>query len=159
MSNTVIWDSLKTPPQEALKTIKGGRLNGMTDISPQWRYRVMTEQFGPIGIGWYYTVDRQWVEDGADNERMAFVNVSLYIASSVGTTGWSAPICGTGGSMLCASQRSGVHNSDEAFKMATTDALSVSMKMLGVAADVYMGLVDSKYNKEPQQKQQSQGGW
>ena len=32
--------------------------------------------------------------------------------------------------------------------MATTDALSVAMKQLGVAADVYMGLSDSKYDKK-----------
>ena len=37
---------------------------------------------------------------------------------------------------------------DEALKMATTDALSVAMKQLGVAADVYMNNMDgSKYQK------------
>ena len=43
-------------------------------------------------------------------------------------------------------EKSGPHVSDEAFKMALTDALSVALKMIGVAADIYLGLFDgSKY--------------
>ena len=45
----------------------------------------------------------------------------------------------------------GLHINDEAYKMAVTDALSVALKMLGVGADVYMGLYDgSKYKDAPE---------
>ena len=61
---------------------------------------------------------------------------------------WSEAIPGTGGSHFITKEKAGLYTSDEAYKMATTDALSVAMKTLGVAADVYMGLWDgSKYNK------------
>jgi hypothetical protein len=41
-----------------------------------------------------------------------------------------------------------MHSNDEGYKMAITDALSVAMKSLGVAADIYMGLWDgSKYKQ------------
>ena len=47
--------------------------------------------------------------------------------------------------------------SDECFKMALTDALSVACKSLGVAADVYFEKDRSKYdNVEPQKDQQQE---
>lgn len=146
MKNTTIWDGVCKPPQSALKEIKGGRLKGMTDINPQWRYRAMTETFGVCGFGWVYTIDRLWTEKGVDAEVMAFAQVSL----KVKTGGeWSEPIVGIGGSALIARESGGPKASDECYKMAITDALSVAMKMLGVGADIYMGRWDgSKYKGE-----------
>jgi hypothetical protein len=40
-----------------------------------------------------------------------------------------------------------MYNSDEAEKMAMTDALSVAMKAIGVAGDIYLG-IDSYSPKE-----------
>jgi hypothetical protein len=145
--NLKVWNELKAVPAAAKKTIFAGRLKGMTDIKPQWRLKMMTEQFGAIGIGWYYTIDKTWTET-LEGETSAHVQVSLYIKDT-DNVNWSAPIPGIGGSMLLAleKQRTKPFHSDEAYKMATTDALSVAMKQLGVAADVYMGLSDSKYDK------------
>lgn len=143
MGNLEKWDKFARPPESALKKIFGGRLKGMTDISPQWRYKAMTEVYGPCGEGWKYTIDRLWTEQGANEQVMAFAQVSLFVKSGAD---WSNPIPGVGGSMLVAKESSGLHTSDEAYKMAITDALSVSMKMLGVGADIYFGLWDgSKY--------------
>ncbi len=151
MENLQHWKVLARPPQSALKPIKAGRLAGKTDINPQWRYMAMTEHFGPVGIGWKYTVDRTWTEQGADGEVMAFAHVSVYIKDG---EKWSDAIPGVGGSTLIAKEKGGFHNSDEAFKMAITDALSVALKMLGVGADIYMGMFDgAKYsNVEPERK-------
>jgi hypothetical protein len=53
--------------------------------------------------------------------------------------------------MFVANERSGPYVSDECFKMAITDALGTAAKMIGVASDVYQGIItDSKYSKEPQ---------
>ena len=54
--NLSIYNALKQPPKEALRAIQGGRLAGKTDINPQWRYKALTEQFGPCGIGWKYEI-------------------------------------------------------------------------------------------------------
>lgn len=151
--NMDIWDKVKRPPQTALKTIKAGRLSGMTDINPQWRLQVMTEMFGQCGVGWHYTIERTWTEPGANGELMAFVLVHLHTKTP---EGWSAPIVGIGGSALVAKETSGLRANDEAYKMATTDALSVAMKQLGVAADIYMGLWDgSKYKDTPPEPKES----
>ena len=43
-----------------------------------------------------------------------------------------------------------MYNSDEAYKMAVTDALSVAFKAFGMAAEVYLGNWDgSKYKDAP----------
>jgi hypothetical protein len=150
--NMKIWDAVKQPPASALKEIKGGRLAGMTDIKPQWRYQAMTEQFGPCGIGWKFTIERLWTEAGSEDQIVAFANVNLHVKDNgvgklVGGL-WSDPIPGNGGSMLVAKESKGPHTSDEAYKMAITDALSTAMKLLGVAADVYMGNWDGSKFKE-----------
>lgn len=133
-----IYNKLKQPPKEALRTIQGGRLKGKTDINPQWRYKAMTEQFGVCGVGWKYKVVRVWSEPANDNQIFAFAEVNVYVKIDE----WSAPIPGYGGSMLVEKESAGLHASDEGYKMAVTDALSAAMKMLGVAADVYAGLWD-----------------
>jgi hypothetical protein len=153
MNNMQIWNNLKQPPKNALKTIGAGRLKGKTDINPQWRYQAMTEQFGPCGMGWKYEIKRLWIEPTIDSQVMAFAEVAVYIKDG---DKWSDSIPGIGGSMMVAKEKSGPYASDECFKMAVTDALSVALKMLGVAADIYGGLWDgSKYlTSEPQQPTQ-----
>ena len=54
MENLRIYEQCRSVPETAKKEINGGRLNGKTDIIPMWRIKILTEQFGPIGIGWYY---------------------------------------------------------------------------------------------------------
>ena len=146
MTNLKLWDAVKTPPIKALKTIRGGRLNGMTDISPMWRYSAATEQFGPCGIGWKFDVVRLWVEDGANEERTANAQINFYFKYE---GKWSEAIPGIGGSALTKMEKSGLHTSDECYKMAITDALSTSLKMLGFGADIYMGKFDgTKYRDD-----------
>jgi len=150
VNNLDLWNKVKQPPKEALRRIEAGRLKGKTDISPQWRYQVMTELFGPCGIGWKYDIIRLWNEPASDGQVFAFAEINLYTRDPLNLD-WSDPIPGTGGSMLIAQEKNGLHSSDEGYKMAVTDALSVAMKMLGIAADVYAGKWDgSKYlgNKE-----------
>ncbi len=149
MSNMEIWDKVKKPPAEALKKIGAGRLKGMTDISPQWRVQIMTDTFGPCGIGWKYEVVDSKKGESPSGEVAIYVDVHLYIKYG---EEWSAPIPGSGGSMLIKNETSGkVYLSDEAYKMAITDALSTAMKYLGVAADIYLGKWDgSKYKDDPE---------
>jgi len=142
-----VYNQLKQPPKEALRTIQGGRLSGKTDINPQWRYKAMTEQFGMVGAGWKYEIVRVFSEPASDGQVFAFAEVNLYVRVN---DAWSDPIPGYGGSMLIEKEKAGLHSSDEGYKMAITDALSTSMKMLGVAADIYAGLWDgTKYKDAP----------
>ena len=144
MGNLDLYEKVRSVPDSAKKTIKGGRISGMTDINPVWRIKVLTEQFGPCGIGWYYIPTRQWLET-AGNEIAAFVNIELYIKVD---GEWSKPIAGNGGRMFASKEKSGIYVSDECYKMATTDAISVACKELGIGADVYWDSDRTKYNKQ-----------
>jgi hypothetical protein len=146
MENMEKWNALAKPPQDALKEITGGRLAGKTDINPQWRYQAMTEQYGPCGTGWKYEIEKLWREEGV-NEVFAFAMVKVYVKVE---GEWSSPIPGIGGSMLVVQEKKGPYNNDEAYKMAVTDALSVALKMLGVASEIYRGNYDgTKYKENP----------
>ena len=133
MNNMELYDRLKSVPEEAKKTIGGGRLKGFTDINPMWRIKMLTQEFGPCGFGWYIDEVERWTESGAGCIG-AFVKIHLYVNKG---GEWCKPIVGIGGSQLVAMEKNGPVFSDEAYKMAYTDAISVACKALGMAADVY----------------------
>lgn len=142
MGNLDLYNRVRIVPEEAKKPIKGGRLNGMTDINPMWRIKVLTSEYGPCGIGWFYKPVKKWIEQ-AGGETVAFVDIELFIKVD---GEWSQPICGTGGSKLSQNERNGLFVSDECYKMATTDAISVACKQLGIGADVYFRADRTKYD-------------
>jgi len=144
--NLQVYEALKDVPPEALKEIKGGRLKGMSDINPMWRIKALTEQFGICGIGWKYETVRKWLEEGANGNVGAFVDINLYIKAN---GEWSEAIPGTGGSMFVTKESAGLHTSDECFKMALTDAIGVACKALGMAASVYWNKDRTKYTDSP----------
>ena len=147
-----IYKRFEEPPKDALKEIGAGRLKGMTDINPQWRIECLTELFGLCGQGWYTKITEQKIIDGADGEKVAITNIELYYKQD---GEWSMPIQATGGSKLVANEKSGAYTSDEAFKMAYTDALSVACKMIGIAGKIYRGQYNTKYQadrSEPKRK-------
>lgn len=153
--NMKFWNTFNQPPKTALKVIEAGRMKGKTDINPQWRYKAMTQTFGPVGIGWKFTIDKSWTEPAAKDEVMVFVNVSVYVMVD---GKWSDAIPGTGGSTLVVSESKGMYNDDDAYKKATTDALSTALKMLGVASDIYENKWDgAKYRdvEEPKKQEES----
>lgn len=143
MENLELYDKVREVPADAQKTISAGRLKGFTDINPMWRIKCLTEQFGPCGLGWYYKTVEKWTET-IGNETCAFVMIELYVLYD---GKWSQPISGTGGSRLATKEKNGVYVSDECYKMATTDALSVACKNLGVGADIYWKEGRTKYNQ------------
>ena len=151
MSNLNIWEQVRKVPNTALKEIQAGRLKGKSDINPVWRLKTLTEQFGICGFGWKYEITKQWLEQSLNGETSAFCNINLYIKRN---GEWSEPIPGTGGSSFVANERSGPYVSDECYKMALTDAISVACKALGFGADVYWSGDSTKYTK-PQSNQNS----
>ena len=133
-SNLNLYEMLRNVPDAAKKPIQAGRLKGFTDINPMWRIKRLTEVFGPCGIGWWYVVVDMRTVSTETGEIAAFVDIDLYYKTDGEV---SQPISGTGGSMLVAKEQHGLYTSDEAFKMALTDAISVAAKALGLGADVY----------------------
>lgn len=147
MKNLELYLKLKDTPKEAQKSFNNGRFSG-TDINPMYRIKRLTEEFGPCGLGWYYEITEKWIEPGTDGSVACFVNINLYVKYG---NEWSKPIQGTGGNMFIQKNSRGLQTNDEAYKMALTDALSVSCKALGLGADIYFANDRTKYDtpKEP----------
>lgn len=145
-TNLELYNAWRAVPKDAQKTINGGNLNGKTDINPMWRIKVLTERFGPVGIGWYTRITEHWQDEktiDGKTEVVAWVRCELYIKFN---GEWSAPIEGIGGSKYAGKGR-GSELNDEAFKMAETDAISVACKKLGIGADIYWAGDSTKYTQ------------
>lgn len=148
MSNTNLWDRLgRTDPVHTKPFQRAGGFKG-TAIKPMWSYRKMTEEFGPCGEGWGIHEPSFQVLPGADGEVLVYCTVSI----------WYGPapvrvVYGVGGDKVISKFSSGLKSDDEAFKKAFTDAITNALKMIGVGADVHMGLFDdSKYVNELKQE-------
>lgn len=145
MDNLSIYEKARSVPNEALKPITAGRLKGMSDINPMYRIKRLTELFGPCGIGWWYEItNKEIIFDEITNQKCAFVDVLLFVVNPESGE-QSHGIPGTGGAAFVSQERSGPYMSDECYKMALTDAISVSAKALGIAADVYFAKDRTKY--------------
>ena len=150
-SNMELYNAVRSVPESAKTPYNTGRFSG-TNVNGMWRIRVLTEQFGPAGVGFWIERLRTWTETNVDGSIAAFVDINLYVRMN---GEWSKPIFGTGGSKLVSVEKKynrttgeceeSLYLSDEAYKMAYTDAISVACKALGIAADVYYEKDKSKY--------------
>ncbi len=150
MENMEIYTKVMETPKTALKAIAAGRLKGMSDINPMYRIQKLTETFGPCGFGWKYTITNKEIMEGANGEKIAIVDIDLYVKWN---GEWSEAIPGTGGASFIANERNGAYTSDECYKMGLTDALSVACKALGIGADVYWSAGHTKYDAPRQTAQ------
>ena len=130
--NLSLYNEGRSVPEEAKKEFDTGRFKG-TDVNPMWRIKTLTSMFGPAGIGWFTEVKERYTEQNNDGSVAAFVDINLYVKVD---GEWSKPIFGTGGSKLVSIEKkysrgasepsTSLFLSDEAYKMAYTDALSVA---------------------------------
>ena len=155
MANLDLYNNIRVVPDSAKKEIQGGKLKGFTDINPMWRIKTLTEQFGVCGFGWYTDIIDKWKEECGD-EAVVFVKIHLYVKMG---GEWSQPIVGVGGSSLVrvVNRQNGSYAdlSDEAYKMAYTDAISIACKALGMGADVYYQKDRTKYDVASDQPSQA----
>lgn len=142
MDNMELFKQFEKTAEEAKKTIEAGRLKGFTDINPMWRFKRLTEVFGPVGIGWKFVITDKQIVPGADGVVSAFVDILLFYKHG---GEWSEGIPGTGGSAFVAKEKNGLYTSDECFKMALSDAIGTACKALGMSADIYFSKDRSKY--------------
>lgn len=140
--NLTIWNNLsKTDPKHTKQFQRAGGFKG-TAIKPIWLVQRLTEQFGPVGIGW--GMEKPEFElVPAGNELLVFCTLQCWHTTKDNT------FFGVGGDKAIAVFKSGPKADDEAFKKAFTDALGNAFKFTGSGADVHMGQFDdSKYVQE-----------
>jgi hypothetical protein len=134
------WDALKTTDPTKTKQVTFGRK--FTSINSQWQLQRMTEQFGPVGEGWGYTVEHK-IERITDEYVLAVADVTIWWGDPVGMKVYG-PVRGM--SPIVERGKSGLHFDDDAGKKCLTDALTKGLSHLGLSADVFLGLFDdNKY--------------
>jgi hypothetical protein len=136
---TELWDRLgKTDPAHTKTFKRAGGFSG-TAIKPMWSYRRMTEEFGPCGKGW-------GINEPSFQVVPAGETVLVYCTVSVWYEAPGQVVFGVGGDMVAGKRGQYSVTDDEAFKKAYTDAVTNALKMIGVGADVHMGMFDdNKY--------------
>lgn len=148
--NTALWDNLgRTDPAHTQKFTRGGGFKG-TAIKPMFSYRRMTEEFGPCGKGWGVGEPTFQVVPGDNREVLVYCTVSIWYRHEDA----EARVYGVGGDKVVTHIKANEQynrperweSDDEAFKKAFTDAVTNALKLIGVGADVHMGLFDdNKY--------------
>jgi hypothetical protein len=150
------YNLMRAVPTEAQKRFDNGSFAG-TDIKPQWRIEKLTEVFGMCGFGWYVDVVNRHMEEASNGTVCTFVSINLYV--KVGGE-WSKPIYGEGGNTFVKSIKAKDNKpaylsvTDEAYKMAYTDAISNAAKMIGLGADIWFDNSPTKYDLQMQREKE-----
>ena len=133
MSNLELWDSVEKTDPSHTKEVTFGRK--ITAIDPYRQIKNATEKFGPVGVGWGWTVVqiehlptnelgiliRMWHTDKA-NTFDQWGQASLYI------------------------DKAEKKKDTDCLKKATTDGVTKCLSLIGFNADVFLGkFEDNKY--------------
>lgn len=145
-TNMRVWSVLeKTNPEQTKAFTRSGGFKG-TAVKPIYCDQRMTELFGPCGEGWGINEPNFQVVP-TEKEILVYCTVSIWHGSRENT------VFGVGGDKVVAMQSNGAKTSDEAFKMAFTDAIGNAYKHIGMSADIHMGRFDdAKYVAEMQKE-------
>jgi len=137
-----IWKELcETDPKYTKEFKRSGGFSG-TAQNPTYAIRKMTELFGSCGKGWGTGKPEFTVYDAGVSGVLVYCTLSLWYIDD----GEKREVYGVGGDTVCQDTKYGLKADDEAFKKANTDALTNAMKMIGMAADLHLGMYDdSKY--------------
>lgn len=140
--NLKLWNSVEKTPVDQTKAITGKSYQG-TSPKPHYLVHKATETFGPIGIGWGFTIENERIEEGAGGERMHIARVKVWYKWG----GERGEVEHIGGTQFSGTRSSGKPFTDEdAPKKSVTDALIKALSMIGFAGDIFMGRYDdSKY--------------
>lgn len=144
-TNTALWDKVQKTDPKHVKAITGKSYQG-TSPKPHYLVHKATETFGPVGIGWGFTIVDERIEEGAGGERMHIARVKVWYEWD----GKRGEVEHIGGTQFSGTRSSGKPFTDEdAPKKSVTDALVKALSMIGFAGDIFMGRYDdSKYVNE-----------
>lgn len=142
MSNKEIWEKLsKTDPKYTKNFKRAGGFSG-TAQNPTYAIMKMTENFGSCGSGWGMGKPEFQTHDLGELGMLVFCTLSLWYMSGKER----CEVFGVGGDSVVSKNKYGLSADDEAYKKAYTDAMTNAMKMIGMAADLHLGMFDdSKY--------------
>lgn len=146
-ANLAMWDRLMPTDPKYTKAFDRGGFKG-TATNATYIVRKLTEEFGPCGQGWVFVLDEERVREGhtlKNGDKAQLHIVRGHIRYNIGGTYWdTSPQFGQ--TMLVGENKYGTFTDEEAPKKSITDCISKCAVLLGIAADVHLGLFDdNKY--------------
>ena len=144
------WDKLSVSDPQYLKKVNFGARN-FTAIDPQYQIMIMTEEFGPVGIGWGWKSHLEHIT-AVNGDITVLAHVTVWIKSDDCTFG---EFVGCRKFFDAAKGRW----SEDAPKMAVTDGLTKALSHVGCNADVFLGKMDGNKYEADSKAGRSSDGW
>lgn len=144
-NNKELWKRAFTTDPRHVKPITGKDYGGNSP-KPYWIIERLTDEFGPCGIGWGYTIDSERFERFSETDTLHVAKVTLWYM--LGEKRGEVTQMGQTKASYVTSKN--VFKVDEdAPKKSITDALVKCASYLGFAGDIFSGRWDdSKYVAE-----------
>ena len=141
--NKALWDSVKVTNPSAVTEIKGKSYKGNSP-KPHWVIERATDTFGPIGIGWGFTIKSERFERMGEHDVLHVATVSVWYVLDGKRSETIEQMGGTKAAYLSSAGKLIVD--EDAGKKSVTDAMVKCLSMLGFCADIFGGRWDdSKY--------------
>jgi hypothetical protein len=142
MSNMDLWKRVSKTDPSAVKPITGKQYKGNSP-KPYWIVQRLTEEFGPCGIGWGFTILNERMEHLTQTEILHVAVVRLWYEID-GKRGELEQIGQT--KAVYEKSAGGLMVDEDAPKKSVTDALVKCASYIGFAGDIFSGRWDdSKY--------------
>ncbi len=141
-TNRALWDRVCMTDPKAVKEITGKQYKGNSP-KPYWIVERLTEEFGPCGIGWGFTIANERMERLSEDDVLHVAVVDFWYVlgeksghiQQVGQT--KATYKSSAGKLIV---------DEDAPKKSVTDALVKCASYIGFAGDIFAGRWDdSKY--------------
>jgi len=151
MNNTALWKRAFVTDPRAVKPITGKQYSGNSP-KPYWIVQRLTEELGPCGIGWGFTILSERFErfgEGASSEALHIACVRFWYRMDA-ERGEFEQVGQTRASYTSSKGKFIVD--EDAPKKSVTDALVKCASYLGFAGDIFSGMWDdSKYVEQASQ--------
>jgi hypothetical protein len=141
--NLSLWNAVETTDPHYTKSFtRGGGFKG-TATNATYLAKKATMTFGPIGIGWGWTVLDERLLEGADDTLIHRVHLRLWYKWE----GERGEIEHFGQTEFSGKRNNGkTYTDEEAPKKSLTDAVTKCLSLIGFASDIHLGLYDdNKY--------------
>lgn len=146
-ANMNIWSQVEKTAPEATKAAK---VNGqqITSISGHHMVKRATEVFGPVGIGWGWTVAEERFDQGGEIRNDKGEIIGHEVGHTIRIKLWfmqddkRGELEQYGCTPFTYKSKWGVTTDTEAPKKSLTDAIKKALSMLGFSADIFLGMYD-----------------
>ena len=142
MDNKALWKRAFVTDPRAVKPITGKQYSGNSP-KPYWIVERLTDEFGPCGIGWGFSIINERFERFSETDSLHVAVVSFWYMLD-GQRGELQQVGQTKASYM--SSKGSFILDEDAPKKSVTDALVKCASYLGFAGDIFSGMWDdSKY--------------